>query len=149
MRQIILILLCFILLCGCSQYSLNTAKKNGDVVEGPGGPLNIDKLDTFKKDVDSNNKSTLRIVSFTDEGDPNIGSLEFQGKRISYTYSTHEVYGSNKTKQSKTHCDALEIVDGQEIDVTVKARYILSGCDKVIGLEGPKEGEILIYTTFK
>jgi len=75
-------MLCFILLCGCSsQYSLDEAKKNGDVVDGPGGPLNIDKLDTFKKDVDSNNKSTLRIVSFTDEGDPNIGNLEFQGKR--------------------------------------------------------------------
>ncbi len=142
-------MLCLILLCGCSQYSLDKAKKNGDVVEGPGGPLNIDKLDIFKKDIDTNIKSTLRIVSYSDEGDPNIANLEFQGKRISYTYSTHEVYGSNKTKQSNTHCDALEILDDQEVDVNIKTRYILSGCDKVIGLEGPKEGEILIYTIFK
>jgi len=40
-------------------------------------------------------------------------------------------------------------VDGKEAEVNVKAKYILSGCDKVIGLEGPQEGEILIYTFFK
>lgn len=47
MNKIVILIIGLIILQGCSQYGLNDAIKDNAVIEGPGGPKNVEILDRF------------------------------------------------------------------------------------------------------
>lgn len=147
-RPIIFMLILTMLLTGCStvsQYSLQEAKENGDIVVGPGGPLNTEKIIAFISNVDRVRESKLRITSFTDEGDPIISDLHFDGKKIQYSYdSSRDKFGGKSRGKSKTSC---ERIDKKEVSREGKAegtQYILTGCRKIIGVHESGKKEIFV-----
>lgn len=78
-----------------TSYEYETAIKNGDVVSGPNGNANVDKLYKFVENVESMNEDKIRITVYTHEGDAIIFDLEYYGKVIKCTKdSRRDSYGS-------------------------------------------------------
>jgi len=147
-RPIIFMLTLTMILTGCntvSPYSLQDAKGNGDIVVGPGGPLNTEKIISFISNVEKDQESKLRITSFTDEGDPIISDLYFDGEKIQYRYdSSRDKFGGKTRGKSKTSC---ERIGKREVSREGKAegtQYILTGCRKIIGVHESGKKEIFV-----
>lgn len=64
MKKIICLILGAIILQGCSTYTLKDALHDHAVIEGAGGPVNVELLDQFIENIEANKKSELRIVFF-------------------------------------------------------------------------------------
>ncbi|WP_410511696.1 DUF4362 domain-containing protein [Paenibacillus sp. BR2-3] len=73
-----ILLLCALAVTGCNSYSLEDAKKNGDIITGPPGEINPDKIDGFMKDVENGQKNKIRITSYTIEGEPILNDLYYR-----------------------------------------------------------------------
>ena len=149
MRQMLILITLSLLLTGCkaaSTYTSQEAKKNGDIVVGPGGPLNTDKIIPFLTSVDKGQESDLRITSYTDEGDPIISDLHYDGKKIKYSYDTsRDEYGGTSRGKSNTTCEKILSRDVVRDDKAVGTLYVLTGCKKIIGPHesGKKEIHVL------
>jgi hypothetical protein len=136
MKKTICLILALIILQGCSNYGLNDAINDNAVIEGPGGPKNVELLDQFIESIAANKKSELRIVSFDDEGGAKIADISYSDEKISY----------KRANQTAT-CEGIRI-ENQPTD-GAKRQYILTTCDMVIGMEGPEAKEIVMYRLFK
>ncbi|MCQ6561495.1 DUF4362 domain-containing protein [Paenibacillus mendelii] len=149
MRQMLILLTLALLLTGCttpSTYSSQEAKRNGDIVVGPGGPLNTDKIIPFITNVDNGQESHLRITSYTDEGDPIISDLHYDGKKIKYSYDTsRDEFGGTSRGKSNTTCEKILSRDVVREDKAIGMQYVLAGCKKIIGPHesGKKEIHLL------
>ncbi|TYP69377.1 hypothetical protein [Paenibacillus methanolicus] len=88
MKRLAFVLLAGIVLSACSNYTLEKAKERGDVVEGPGGPLNVEQLDEFAQK--GKLAGNLRIIRFDDEGRPDIADLSSGDEGIRYQYDPHD-----------------------------------------------------------
>jgi hypothetical protein len=106
MKRVITIIITFIMFIsiGCSKeskptqnnspYRYETAIKNGDIVGFNGSKYNIKKLDQFMENVEKGKKDKIRITKYTDEGGAIITDLEYDGKKINYTYdNTRDGFG--------------------------------------------------------
>lgn len=81
-------------------YRYHTAVKNGDVVMGPSGKKNVEKLYTFIKNVEIKQADKIRITAYSKEGDPEIIDLNFDGKIIKATIdNTRDHYGRDWHKK--------------------------------------------------
>ncbi len=136
MKKNICLILVLIILQGCSAYSLKDALNDNAVIEGAGGPVNVELLDQFMESIAANKKSELRIVFFGDEGDAIISDASFNNGKISY-----------KRANQTASCENIRI-ENKPIDGTSK-QYILTSCDRVIGMQGPEDKEIVLYRLFK
>ncbi|UVI33550.1 DUF4362 domain-containing protein [Paenibacillus spongiae] len=138
-----------LLITGCtstSEYSVREAKKNGDIIVGPSGPLNTDKIIPFMNHVDQGRESRLRITSYTDEGDPIIIDLHYDGKKISYSYdNTRDKLGGRSRGKSETTCGEIHQREVVRDDQAAGTQYVLTGCKKLIGPHesGKKEIHVL------
>jgi hypothetical protein len=92
-----------------SKYTLETAKSNGDVIGLQGQQqINFEKLDLFAENVKNGTKGKVRITGFTTEGGAVITELEFDGKKIKYTYdSTRDGYGAQNIIKKDFKSDSL------------------------------------------
>lgn len=120
MKKIIIIIIpLFILIAaGCSKeskitynkspYTSETAINNGDVVNVNGKQYNTSKLEQFVSDVKKGIKSKIRITQYTTEGGAITTDLEFDGKRINYTYdNTRDGMGVPKIEKKKFNSNNL------------------------------------------
>ena len=120
MKKVIIIVISFLLLIsiGCiepikptynrSPYNPEDAIKNGDVVNVQGQEYNAEKLDQFMENIKNNKNDKIRITMYTIEGDPILIDLEYDGKRIFYTYdNTRDGFGSPTIEKKMFSADKL------------------------------------------
>jgi hypothetical protein len=133
-------LLVLAVLTACNNYTLQEAKKNGDLIEGtPDGPLNMEKITQFIKDADQSKDSKLRITSYTKEGDAIISDLHFDGKSIHYSYDdSRDKFGGKTKGKSETTCVKMDKRDGARGNAK-GTQYVLTGCMEAIGM--PNEAD--------
>lgn len=81
----ILITVCFEKL---SAYDSKQAIANGDVVSIHGKITNLNKLDDFMSKIYNGEKDSVRITTYTNEGDAIITDLNFDGKIIECNFDT-------------------------------------------------------------
>jgi hypothetical protein len=77
------ICLFLISLVACSPSNTTIDKKNDVIVKGA-GTSNLDKFEQFVMNVDQGKVDKLRIVQYTDEGDPVFQTLEHSEEGILY-----------------------------------------------------------------
>ncbi|WHY27775.1 DUF4362 domain-containing protein [Bacillus wiedmannii] len=125
---IMILLLIVISTIGCSSgaYSYEEAIKKGDIVY----QVKADNLERFEKFLDnlSNKKEdTIRVTSYTKEGDPIFEDLQFDGKSIQYTYdNSNDAYAGNDKGIETDVCTEIikkENEQGQD-------DFFVSGCSK-------------------
>lgn len=71
-----------------SAYDSKQAIANGDVVSVHGETINLNKLDDFMSKVYNGEKDSVRITTYTTEGDAIITALNFNGKIIECDFDT-------------------------------------------------------------
>ena len=76
-------------LVACSPSSTTIDKKNDVIVKGA-GTSNLDKFEQFVMNVDQGKVDKIRIVQYTDEGDPVFQMLEHSGKDILYVLDSRQ-----------------------------------------------------------
>jgi hypothetical protein len=80
-------------------YDYDKAVKNGDVVMGAGGLVNVDKFHSFIKNVENKQPDKLRITAFSKEGYPEIYDMDYDGNIIKCTIdNTRNLFGRDNTK---------------------------------------------------
>ncbi|MBP1989348.1 DUF4362 domain-containing protein [Paenibacillus eucommiae] len=122
-RFVFLILLCSALLTSCnSVYDYETAIKNGDIVDLHGNMNNMERLDTFKTNMNLQKKDKVRITRFTIEGDPIFYNLAYNGTDIKLTYDNSKDKHGKKRIRS-TNCKSLFIGKSDAGEA-----YKLEGC---------------------
>ncbi|MDF2651510.1 MAG: hypothetical protein K0Q73_7315 [Paenibacillus sp.] len=147
MRRIVLIMFSLILLSSCKTYDSYKAKQNGDIITGPPGPVNLEKINMFINDFQSQKDSKVRITSYTEEGDPIINDLIFNGREIKYIFdNSRDKHGGKQKGKYETTCKSIEQRDVKRYD-TKGVEYILIDCKEIIGIHDPDNEEI--YLMFK
>ncbi|MBS9802801.1 DUF4362 domain-containing protein [Bacillus toyonensis] len=76
-------------LVACSPSNTTIDKKNDVIVKGA-GTSNLDKFEQFVMNVDQRKADKIRIVQYTDEGDPVFQTLEHSGKDILYVLDSRQ-----------------------------------------------------------
>ncbi|MFD0698024.1 DUF4362 domain-containing protein [Paenibacillus sp. GCM10027628] len=148
MRRILLIILSMLLLSSCNTYDSNKAKENGDIIPGHPGPVNLDKIDIFIKDFETQKESKIRITSYTEEGDPIISDLNFNGKEIEYIFdNSRDKHGGKQKGKYDTTCKSIEKKNVTRGDSARGVEYILTNCKEIIGIHYSEKQEI--YLMFK
>jgi len=84
-------------------YTSETAIKNGDVVRTIDGiSHNIERLEKFTENVNKKSKDKIRITWFTTEGGAILTDLDYDGKKINYTYdTTRDGFGARTIEKKK------------------------------------------------
>ena len=86
-------------------YTFEVSKKRGDIIEKNNEVYNIEKLDTFVKNYDSNKDDSVRITKFNNKNEPIIIDLTVKKEKE----STSVYYDVNYTKTSEKHNENQEI----------------------------------------
>ncbi|MCA0985674.1 DUF4362 domain-containing protein [Guptibacillus algicola] len=122
MKKILFILLSSILLGGCS-----FTPSNSDIVIGLGSEItNLDTFELFLENVNGGKTDRIRIVSYTDEGDPIIKDVSYDGSSIyAETDTTRDKFGPSRVESIT--CKSIE----SKVTVTSEKseEYFLSGCE--------------------
>lgn len=105
------------------EYTPGKALMNGDVVRSISVSGNFDKLNRFFENVEAKNADFIRIVFTTDEGDPIIQDLNFDGTVIHYAFdNTRDAFGGEKGIHTRDydHFICRNSSDGSDEYVLVK-----------------------------
>lgn len=151
MKFVYALFLFALFLTGCNNsYSYEEAKKNGDIITGPPGEINFEKMDMFIEDIKNDRESKIRITSYTIEGDPILNDVVYKNGVIKYTYdSSRDKHGGKAKGKYKTQCkkiDTREVTGDGEGDRT---EYVLTGCEEIIGIHDSDNEEIYILNKWK
>ena len=140
MKKAILLCILFIALitAGCQNeenLANTTGKQNNvpdyipsseDIVDMHGEIENKERFEEFLDNVGKDQKDSIRVVSYTEEGDPMIHNLEYDGAVIKSTTDTRrDKFGEGSI--NNTSCTSVETVETKE-----RTDYILEGCDNTI-----------------
>jgi hypothetical protein len=125
------------ILFGCQQksttdnpkkpYHSKEAIKNGDILDDHGKISNLDKFKQFMKNVNNGVKDKVRITSYTKEGDPIFYNLDYNGKKIKYTYDDSQDSYGGSGEESAT-CSDMESINNEN-----GVEYHLSKCSSDVG----------------
>lgn len=118
MRKLYIIILLAFFLSGC-EYS----PSKRDVVNMHGTIENLKLLEKFTEDVSMNKDIKVRVVIYTDEGDPIIHDLNYSNGKITSIYdSRDDEFGAQDITESE--CDSIK-----KIDKNNETLYRLEGCE--------------------
>lgn len=97
-----------------------------DIVDMHGEIENKERFEKFLNNVEAEQKDSIRVVSYTIEGDPMLKDLEYDGEVIKYTTDTRrDKFGEGSI--NTTSCTSVEVVE-----TTERTDYILEGCENTI-----------------
>ncbi|WP_459501824.1 DUF4362 domain-containing protein [Bacillus sp. C1] len=135
-----IVTLCFLFcigsLVGCLSSAESTGDKQGngevkldrknDIVGKMGGVTNLDKFEKFLVHVKNGQSDKVRIVNYTDEGNPIFQTLEYDGMNINYMFddSNDKFGGTHKGKKSDVCRGVIKEGSGESIN------YKLGECQK-------------------
>ncbi|MFD0770635.1 DUF4362 domain-containing protein [Bacillus sp. CGMCC 1.60114] len=130
-----IILLCFLfyvgVLAGClsSVKTVEGNQKHGeakvdeknDIVVKIGRESNLNKFQQFLTHVKSSKADKVRIVNYTDEGDPIFQTLDYDGININYLFddSNDKFGGSHKGKKSDVCKGIMKEKSGEAVSYTL------------------------------
>lgn len=115
-RFFVVLLITSIFLSACSKPDFEL--KESDVVDGN----NFKNFTDFLEHVNEKEEDDIRIINYTNEGDPLIWNLSFDGKIISAEYDmSYDKWGSGKIHYNK--CES--ILEEKKENYT---EYKLTGC---------------------
>ncbi|ARO61576.1 Uncharacterized protein B5E38_4122 [Bacillus cereus] len=127
-------------LVACSPSSTTIDKKNDVIVKGV-GTSNLDKFEQFVMNVDQGEVDKIRIVQYTDEGDPVFQTLEHSGKDILYVLdSRQDKFAGDHKGLHKDSCKSI-VKEQRESEST----YRLTDCTN----EDGRNGYDLVYVSKK
>ncbi|EEM81055.1 MULTISPECIES: DUF4362 domain-containing protein [Bacillus cereus group] len=127
-------------LVACSPSSTTIDKKNDVIVKGA-GILNLDKFEKFVLNVEQREVDKIRIVQYTDEGDPVFQTLEHSGKDILYVLdSRQDKFAGDHKGLHKDSCKSI-VKELRESEST----YRLTDCMNEAG----RNGYDLVYVSKK
>ncbi|WOV83104.1 DUF4362 domain-containing protein [Sporosarcina jeotgali] len=119
MKKVSILILLSLSLFGCGDYS----PSKHDVVNTLGTIKNLDLLEKFSEDVSNNKDSEVRVVNYTDEGDPIIHDLKYSDEKLSSKLDTRfDEFGDHGVIEDT--CKSIEIIE--KSDRTI---YRLRGCE--------------------
>lgn len=119
-----IVFLLLVLISGCLKENKTDQGgiKKGDVVEKHGEIKNLEKFNEFIKNVNNGRKDKIRIVVYTIEGDPIFYTLNYDSKKINYTFDdSKDRYGGAGTQT--TTCSKIESMKTEN-----GLKYYLSKC---------------------
>nr|WP_261306588.1 DUF4362 domain-containing protein [Paenibacillus andongensis] len=109
------------------------------------GPMNPEKMDSFLTDFEKQKASRLRITTYTEEGDPILSDLYYDGKQINYTFdNTRDKHGGNQKGKDRTSCNKIEKRSVKREGSTKGLEYILTDCKEIIGFHSGDKKEIFL-----
>lgn len=134
-KYYVAILICIFFISGCQQnqvtpkitYVSGSVQEDyqpspEDIVNKHEDITNLETFQTFKDNIDHGESDEIRIVTYTEEGDPMIHELLYDGKLIHSTEdTTRDHFGSGSI--NSISCESLEAEDKAE-----RTDYYLSGC---------------------
>lgn len=138
MKKVIFLLLSPLLLAGlwgCSNNSANSVSKSepysyeeavskGDVVFID-KVYNSEKFEQFLTNLTNKKADSIRVTSYTDEGDPIFKDLNFDGSVISYIYDTsNDAFGGSNNGVRTDTCTEVTSKENTQGETT----YAISGC---------------------
>ncbi|MBM6771437.1 MULTISPECIES: DUF4362 domain-containing protein [Bacillus cereus group] len=127
-------------LVACSPSSTTIDKKNDVIVKGV-GTSNLDKFEQFVMNVDQGEVDKIRIVQYTDEGDPVFQTLEHSGKDILYVLdSRQDKFAGDHKGLHKDSCKSI-VKEQRKSEST----YRLTDCTN----EDGRNGYDLLYVSKK
>jgi hypothetical protein len=92
--------------CGASgPRTVSDAVRHGDVVVGPGGMVsNLPVWASFLNNINRHKQASVRITTFSTEGDPVFTDLSYNGQTIRYTFddSQDRFAGQQRGRQTTT-----------------------------------------------
>lgn len=97
-----------------------------DIVDMHGEIENKERFEEFLINVEKNQKDSIRVVSYTIEGDPILKDLEYDGEVLNFTTDTRrDKFGAGSI--SNTSCTSVVLVENTE-----RTDYVLEGCDNTL-----------------
>lgn len=105
------------------EYPSEMAKENGDVVNALDGAFNLNKLDNFISNVDKKLRDSVRVVSYTIEGDAIITELSHDGQNITAVVdATRDKFAGTEGRNKKqfTISKVVKTVEGERVVYTAK-----------------------------
>ncbi|TYS50956.1 DUF4362 domain-containing protein [Bacillus infantis] len=118
MRKLFMGFLLLFFLSGCGEYS----PSKHDVVNTHGQIENLSLLEEFTEDVSKNKDSRIRVVNYTDEGDPIIHDLNYSNGQLTSIKDTREdEFGDQLVKEDV--CESIK-----KLDKNNQTTYQLEGC---------------------
>ncbi|MGO4268725.1 DUF4362 domain-containing protein [Paenibacillus sp. TAF58] len=147
MRRIICLVLfgSVLVLSACNAYTLQDAKNNGDIIIGPLGLENTEKMDSFITDLGKQKASKLRITTYTEEGDPILSDLYYDGKQINYIFdNSRDKHGGSQKGKDKTSCNKIDKRNVTREGGTKGLEYNLTDCKEIVGFHSGNKKEIFL-----
>jgi hypothetical protein len=96
-----------------------------DVVNKHGNIENVERFIIFLDNVKAGKRDKIRVVGYTEEGDPMLHDIEYDGELLHSTTDTRrDKYGSGKI--DSTTCKEIEVEEKDE-----RTDYTLSGCERI------------------
>lgn len=133
MKKSLSLLILIVALTGCNSYSYKDATSEGHVVTGPAGQENIDKLELFYQKFLKHEEDKIRIVHFTDEGDPVYLDLDSNGEQIKFSRdNSDDKFGGQSKGKKRTTCNQIIKKTGQRGE-SQGTEYDLKDCTSDIG----------------
>ncbi len=84
------------------EYPREDAIANGDLVYSVDGYANDDKMSAFVEAVNAKKSAAIRITRYTDEGDPTIADVVFDGSKFTVRNdTTRDKFGPQELTQSE------------------------------------------------
>ncbi|MCM3714598.1 DUF4362 domain-containing protein [Alkalihalobacillus oceani] len=119
-----MLLVMTVTLAACS-YDFEQGIENGDVINVHGDVYNVAVLQTFLTKVEGKTPDQVRIVEYTNEGDPLLYDLEYDGEKIKIEVdrSEDQYRGSGPVKAEMSCNGIIREERGNE-----EAFYLLRGC---------------------
>lgn len=130
-----IVLLCFLFYIGGLAGCLSSVKtvegnqkhgeakvdKKNDIVVKIGRESNLNKFQQFLTHVKSGKADKVRIVNYTDEGDPIFQTLDYDGININYLFddSNDKFGGSHKGKKSDVCKGIMKEKSGEDVSYTL------------------------------
>ncbi|PEN68641.1 DUF4362 domain-containing protein [Bacillus toyonensis] len=101
------VVLSIFLISGCSKDS-NLVDEKKDVILKHEKIVNLSEFKSFVENLKNEKSDKIKIVSYTDEGDPIVKNLSYDGKEIRYTIdNSKDKFSSKNNKEQKTVCKKL------------------------------------------
>jgi hypothetical protein len=153
MKKINILILSFLILIGiwgCAANEDNSVPKNepysseeaiakGDVITIE-KVYNLDKFEQFITNLSHKKADSIRVTSYTDEGDPIFKDLKFDGNVINYSYDTsNDAFGGSNTGVRTDTCSNIT----SEKNAQGETVYSISGCT----IKNPEIDYYLLRTT--
>ena len=115
---------------GCSNnksYSSKEAIKRGDIVYQQSKVANLTRFEQFLTNLSNKKEDTIRVTSYTHEGDPIFQDLQFNGKVLKYTHdNSNDAYAGNDKGIEKDVCTEIIKKENEQGQVD----FFVSGCAK-------------------